>query len=109
LRRNLGSHEIFTSSYQGWDGFKNGKLLHAAESEGFEVLITGDRTLGYEQNLSKRRLAIVGLSSVEWRLIKNHLPKTIAAIDNATPGSFQTVECGTFSRSESTKSSSGCH
>lgn len=98
LRGNLGLHDVFTASYKGWDGLKNGKLLDAAESDGFEVLLTGDQTLYYEQNLTGRRLAIVAMSSVEWRIVKDHLPQILTAIDNAVPGSFQAVECGTFSR-----------
>lgn len=98
LRTNLGSHEVFTASYKGWDGFKNGKLLHAAEDDGFDVLVTGDQTLRYEQSLTGRKLAIVALSSVEWRIITDHLPRIIAAVDSARPGSFQAVDCGTFSR-----------
>ena len=98
LRSHLGSHEVFTASYKGWDGFKNGRLLQAAEDDRFDVLVTGDRTLCYEQSLTGRRLAIVVLSSVEWRLLKNYLPQIVAAIESAVPGSFQAVECGTFSR-----------
>jgi hypothetical protein len=62
------------------------------------VLITGDKTLSYEQNLIGRRLAIVALSAVEWRIIKDYLQRITAAIDSAGPGSFQVVDCGTFSR-----------
>jgi len=51
LRKTLGSHEVFTASYKGWDGFKNGELLQAAEDDGFDVLVTGDQTLHYEQSL----------------------------------------------------------
>ena len=98
LRRNLGSHEVFTASYKGWNGLQNGKLLRAAEDGDLDVLVTGDQTLSHEQNLSGRRLALVVLSSVEWRILKNHLPRIIAAIDNAVPGSFQVVECGAFNR-----------
>jgi hypothetical protein len=98
LRKNLGSHEVFTASHKGWDGFKNGKLLQAAEDDGFDVLVTGDQTLRYEQSLTGRRLAIVALSSVEWRIIKDYLPQIIAAVDSARSGSFQAVDCGTFSR-----------
>jgi hypothetical protein len=100
LRKHLGSHEVFTASYQGWDGFKNGRLLDAAEEDGFDVLLTGDQTLSYEQNLTRRRLAIVALSSVEWRIVKDYLPQIIAAVDKAAPGSFRTVDCGAFSRKE---------
>ncbi len=89
---------FFTASYMGWEGFKNGQLLHAAEDDGFNVLITGDRTLCYEQSLSGRRLAIVALSSIEWRILRDYLPRILAAVDNAAPGSFQAVDCGEFSR-----------
>ena len=98
LRTNLGPHEVYTTSYKGWDGLKNGRLLDAAENDGFELFLTGDRTLCYEQNLTGRRLAIIVMSSVEWRIVVMHLPKVIAAIEAAVPGSFQAVECGTFSR-----------
>jgi hypothetical protein len=98
LRLNLGSHEVFTASYKGWDGFKNGRLLQAAEDDGFDVLLTGDQTLCYEQSLAGRRLAIVALSSVEWRILQKFLERILAAIDSAVPGSFQEVQCGTFSR-----------
>jgi hypothetical protein len=40
----------------------------------------------------------VALSSVEWDILKNYLPLIIVAIDNALPGSFQEIDCGTFSR-----------
>ena len=98
LRRNLGSHLVFTASYMGWDGLKNGQLLRAAEDQGFDVLVTGDQSIAYEQNLTGRRLAIVALSSVEWRIIENYLEEIVGAVDGAIPGSFRAVECGTFSR-----------
>ncbi len=98
LRKQLGSHDVFTASYLGWDGFKNGQLLRAAEDDGFDVLVTGDRTLAYEQNLTGRRLAIIVLSAVEWRIIKDHVAEIVAAVDEAAPGTFQSVNCGTFGR-----------
>jgi hypothetical protein len=98
LRGHLGSHEVFTASYMGWAGFKNGTLLQAAEDDKFDVLVTGDQTLAYEQNLTGRRSAIVALTSVEWRIVKDYLTEIVAAVDCAMPGSFKKVECGTFSR-----------
>ncbi len=98
LRRSLGAHDVFTAAYKGWAGLKNGKLLNAAEDDGFDVLLTGDQTLYKEQNLTGRRLALVVMSSVEWQIVKHHLQAIIAAIDLATPGSFQLVDCGTFTR-----------
>ena len=98
LRRNLGAHEVLTVSFKGWAGLENGELLRIAEENGIEVLLTGDQTLSYEQNLVGRTIAIVALSSVEWDILKNHLPSIIAAIDSALPGTFQAVDCGTFTR-----------
>jgi predicted nuclease of predicted toxin-antitoxin system len=102
LRTSLASlgpqHEIVTAAYMGWGELKNGELLKTAEAQGMEVFVTGDGTLAYEQNLTGRRLAIVALSTNNWPIVKNHAPRILAAIDNATPGSFQSVDCGRFSR-----------
>jgi 16S rRNA C1402 N4-methylase RsmH len=68
-----------------------------AEEDGFDLLLTGDQTLCYKQNLSGRRLAVIAMSSVEWRIVKNHLAQIVTAIHNAAPGSFQAVDCGAFS------------
>jgi predicted nuclease of predicted toxin-antitoxin system len=98
LRKLLGQHEVVTVAYMGWAGLKNGELLQTAEDNGIDVLLTGDGTLNTEQNLTGRRLAIVALSAIQLPIIKKHLPKIIAAIDDAARGSFQAVNCGTFSR-----------
>jgi hypothetical protein len=98
LRKLLGPHEIVTAAYAGWAGLKNRELLRAAEDNGIDVLLTGDKTLRYEQNLVGRRLAIVALSAIQIPIIVESLPERIAAIGRAVPGSFQEVECGSFSR-----------
>ncbi len=98
LRNLLGQHEVVTVTYMGWAGLQNGELLQAAEDNGMDVLLTGDQTLHYEQSLAGKRLAVVALSAIQLPLIKESLPRIIAAIDGALPGSFQTVDCGTFSR-----------
>ncbi len=82
----------------GWDGLKNGRLLEAAENDSFDVLITGDQTLSSEQNLRGRRLALIVLSAIEWRIIRDRVSMIAAAIDTATPGSVQFVDCGVFQR-----------
>lgn len=98
LRKLLIGHDVVTVSFMGWNGLENGDLLRAAEESGIEVLVTGDRTLTHEQNLTGRRLAIVALSAIQLPIIKKNLSQVIAAIDNAIPGSFQGVDCGTFNR-----------
>jgi hypothetical protein len=54
LREYLSGHDVVTVSFMGWAGLKNGERLQTAEENGIEVLVTGDRTLNYEQNLSMR-------------------------------------------------------
>ena len=61
-----------------------------------------DQTLKREQNLAGRRLAVVALSAIQLPIIRNNLPAIVAAIDRAVPGSFQIVDCGTFSRRKPT-------
>lgn len=89
---------MVTVTYMGWAGLLNGALLQAAEKEGFEVFLTGDQTLSYEQNLAARRVAVVALSAIQLPIIRKNLAKIIAAIDRAAPGTFQLIEGGTFSR-----------
>jgi len=98
LRKLLGSHEIVTVAYMGWAGLKNGELLRAAEDSGIDILLTGDQTMHTEQNLVGRRLAIVALSAIQLPIIRDSLSEIIAAFDRALPGTYQEVECGTFSR-----------
>ena len=59
LRNYLPGHECESAEYAGFAGLKNGELLDAAESAHFDVLLTVDRGLEYEQNLAGRRIAII--------------------------------------------------
>ena len=101
LRKLLGPHEVVTVTYLGWAGIQNGELLRAAEDNGIDVLLTGDQTLHQEQNLIGRHLASVALSAIQLPIIKQNLAKIIAAIDDALPGSYQQLDCGTFNRKRS--------
>jgi hypothetical protein len=98
LQSYIPHHEIVTASYAGFAGLKNGALLSAAEDDGFDVLVTGDKTLTYEQNMVGRSVAMVCLSAIEWKILEPNVEKIAAAIDQAAPGSFRRVACGLFSR-----------
>ncbi len=88
----LKDHVVEEARAHGWDTLRNGELLDAAEAEGFDVFVTTDRNLRYQQNLTGRQIAVVVLSKGRWRLIKEHLPAIAAAVAVATPGSFTEVE-----------------
>jgi len=98
LRPFLSDHDTFTAAYMGWAGLKNGDLLGAAEAGGFDVLLTGDKTLHHEQNMEDRKIALLLLSAVSWPVIEPHVAKIVEAVDGAALGSFTHVQCGTFSR-----------
>jgi hypothetical protein len=94
LRLHLPGHDVSTVAYLGWDGMKNGDLLRAAEDAGFEVLVTGDKDLSYQQNLKARRIGLVLLSAQDWPTISKRFVELGLAVDQALPGSFQSVDCG---------------
>ena len=98
LRPFLRHHETFTAAYMGYAGLKNGKLLDTAEAAGFDVLVTGDKTLQYEQNMHGRKIALVSLSAVNWPVVERLVEAIVAAVDVAVPGSFTRVDVGKFSK-----------
>jgi len=98
LREHILEYETFTAAYMGWAGLKNGELLDVAEAGAFDVLVTGDRTLHYEQNLSVRKIALVSLSAVSWPVIEPHVAKIADAVASSKPGSFTRVDLGKYER-----------
>jgi len=66
----LTGHTVRTTWQEGWETLANGDLLQAAEAAGFEVLLSTDNGLGYQQNLKSRRLAIVVLGRNRWRMVQ---------------------------------------
>jgi hypothetical protein len=67
-------------------------LLKAAEDSAFDVFITSDKSIRYQQNLTNRKLAIVVLSQGRWRLVRQRLGAISAAVDAATPSSYTELE-----------------
>lgn len=90
LRRNLAGHTVATAYEMGWSAMANGELLAAAEAR-FDVVVTTDQNLGYQQNLQGRRLAIVVLPTTSWPLIREFAAEVVAAIDSLQPGDFVEV------------------
>ena len=70
----------------------NGDLLRAAEEAEFDVLLTTDNSLQYQQNLEGRKLAILVLSRNRWQMVQRMIPKIVAAVNAATPGSYLMIE-----------------
>jgi len=85
-------HAVTEARARGWDRLENGALLTAAEAAGFDVLVTTDKNIRYQQNLDGRRIAIVVLGNGRWSVIRLHVVRVVAFVDAATPGSFAEVE-----------------
>ena len=92
VARCLTGHTVTKAKDRGWDKLTNGDLLTEAERADFDVLVTADKNMRYQQNLTGRRIALVVLSTPQWPLVKLHLDKIAAAVDVATPGSFAEVD-----------------
>jgi len=88
----IDHHAVTEASARGWERLENGDLLTVAEAAGFEVLVTTDKNLSYQQNLAGRQLAVVVLGKGRWSLIKPHVAQIVAAVNAATPGSLAEVE-----------------
>jgi len=92
IRPFLEGHTVRTAAQQGWDKLENGVLLNAAEEAGFDILLTTDRNMRYQQNLADRKIAIVVLGQQQWPRLRPHIERVIEALNAAAPGSFAEVD-----------------
>jgi predicted nuclease of predicted toxin-antitoxin system len=98
LARDLPGHDVKSVQDMGWSGIKNGKLLSLAQ-ELFEVFITGDRNLSYQQNMTKYQIAVVVLQAGSTRLVhlRPLMPKVLAVLPTLRAGQLMTVGPGAAS------------
>jgi hypothetical protein len=92
LRWLLAAHEVETAVRLGWERLRNGELIAAAEKGGFDILVTGDKNLRHQQNLTDRRIAVLVLSSIRWSAVQARESAILAAVDDCTPGSFSELD-----------------
>ena len=92
IARSLTGHEVAFARKIGWHELKNGELLRQAEEAGYELLLTSDKNMRHQQNLSGRNIAIVVLGNQQWPAVRLHLDVIAAAVNAATPGSYTEVE-----------------
>lgn len=92
LRHHLAGHQVTDAFEQGWDRLRNGDLLTTAEAGGFDMLLTTDKNMRYQQNLMGRRIAIVVLGQQQWPKLRPHVQLVVEAVNAAMPGSFTEVD-----------------
>ena len=88
----LTGHRVEEAKGRGWDTLSNGELLAEAERAGFEVFLTADKNIRYQQNLTNRKIAIVVLSTPRWPVLRMRVANVQAAVGAATPGSYVEVD-----------------
>jgi hypothetical protein len=96
LARFLQGHEVVRSDELGWQGLENGTLLDAAENSGFDLLLTCDQNMRYQQNFAGRRLALVVLSSNHWPTPRRVAARIATTVDFAQTGQMVKVDVATL-------------
>lgn len=88
LARELRGHDVRTVQQQNWAGLQNGELLRRAADAGFEVLVTADQNLEFQQNLAGSRLRVVVLVAPSNALedLLPLVPRLLASIPTGQPG-----------------------
>ncbi len=91
LRHRLFGHQVETARERGWGTLANGVLLSQAEEAGFEVLLTTDQGIRYQQNMANRQIAVVVLMNTAWPRISRRAEAIRNAIEGMQPGEVREV------------------
>ena len=91
LRHHLTGHVVHTVYEQGWSTLKNGVLLATAEQAGYDLFITTDQNLRFQQNLTGRRLAILVLKTTSWPKLRRHIGHIQRAVDAMSAGAYREI------------------
>jgi predicted nuclease of predicted toxin-antitoxin system len=91
LRHLLAGHQVETAYERGWSELLNGDLIAQAELAGFDLLVTSDQGIPYQQNWSGRSLALLVLSTNDWNRIRRFKEEVLAAVN-----AIQRCECVTL-------------
>jgi hypothetical protein len=91
LRSHLAPHQVSTAFELNWGQLKNGDLLSEAEKAGFDVLVTTDQNLKYQQNLSTRRIGVVVIDTTSRPRIKKGVAGVADAVNRIGPRGYVEV------------------
>jgi hypothetical protein len=92
LRHALKVHVVVEAIERGWERLGNGALLDAAEAAAFDILVTADKNMRYQQNLAGRKIAVVVLGNAQWPVLRRYVDRVVVALNGATPGGYTEVE-----------------
>ncbi len=90
LRHHLKGHGVMTTAQMSWDRLRNGELLLAAEKQ-FDLFVTCDRNIRYQQNLAGRKIAILELGIQSWPILESRAEQILAAVNAMLPSEYRTL------------------
>ena len=89
LRKALKGHFVVEAIERGWNRLANGALLDVAEAAGFQVMVTADKNMHYQQNLTGRKISIIVLRNAQWPVLRRYVERVAAVVNAATPGTMR--------------------
>ena len=92
IARWLHDHTVVEAIERRWDRLNHGALLKMAEEAGFDLLLSTDKNIQYQQNLKDRRIAIVILGNSRRPAVHRYIDRVIATVNAATPGTYAEVD-----------------
>lgn len=92
LKKSFVGVEVKTAREMDWSTLENGTLIDAAEAAGFTVLVTTDKNLRYQQDLSARQITIVVLPTTAWPKLSQIANQISVTVRQASPGSYLEVD-----------------
>ena len=85
LRYALRGHQVEIAYERGWAELQNGDLIAEAEADGFDLLITSDQGIRYQQNWADRSLALLVLSTNDWTRLRRSKDRILEVVDSMRP------------------------
>ena len=92
LRHHLIDYQVQTADDEGWGQVSNGELIGCAEKAGYQIMLTSDQNIQYQQNRAHRTISMVVLGSNIWPSIRPKIAEIAAALKRTSPGSFEFIE-----------------
>jgi hypothetical protein len=91
VARLLPGHDVRAAADKGWQELTNGELLKAAEEAGFAAIITADKNIWYQQNLTGRKIALLVLSTNTWQVLRDNAALIIDAVNRVRSGGYEEI------------------
>jgi hypothetical protein len=92
ISASLIGHQVTHARQIGWHQLSNGDLIEQAEAAGYDLLLSTDKNIRYQQNLTGRKIAILVLTNQQWPTVRLYLKRIVLAVSECRPGSYAEIE-----------------